>query len=37
VLEYSHTASDNRAEWFPRVRKIGRDGKVTMVGGTPRR
>ncbi|HYC61993.1 MAG TPA: hypothetical protein VEK79_20750 [Thermoanaerobaculia bacterium] len=37
VLEYSHTASDNRLEWFPRVRKIARDGKVTMLGGTPRR
>ncbi|HVG23784.1 MAG TPA: hypothetical protein VND45_06485 [Thermoanaerobaculia bacterium] len=32
VLEYSHTAADDRRQWFPRVRKIGRDGKVTILG-----
>ncbi|HYC88385.1 MAG TPA: hypothetical protein VEO54_04170 [Thermoanaerobaculia bacterium] len=33
VLEYSHTVSEeDRTLWFPRVRKIGRDGKVTVVG-----
>lgn len=33
VLEYSHTASeDDRTLWWPRVRKIGRDGRVTIVG-----
>jgi hypothetical protein len=32
VLEYLHTASDNRREWIPRVRKIAADGKVTMIG-----
>lgn len=37
VLEYSHTVNDNRGEWFPRVRKIARDGRVTLVGRTPRR
>ncbi|MEO8348361.1 MAG: hypothetical protein ABI610_05570 [Acidobacteriota bacterium] len=32
VLEYLHTASDNRQEWLPRVRKIRRDGTaVTLV------
>lgn len=35
VLEYLHTASDNRSEWIPRVRKITRGGKVvTVVEGT---
>ena len=33
VLEYSHTASDNRVEWMPRVRRIARDGKVMTLGG----
>jgi len=31
VLEYLHTASENRREWIPRVRKIGRDGKQVML------
>jgi hypothetical protein len=31
VLEYLHTASDNRVEWVPRVRKIARDGAVTTL------
>lgn len=38
VLEYSHTASeDDRTLWHPRVRRIGRDGKVTNLGGSNRR
>jgi len=37
VLEYSHTASDNRREWMPRVRKISRTGTVTSLGGIARR
>ena len=37
VLEYSHTASDDRTEWFPRVRRIARDGAVMTVGRSPRR
>ncbi|HEX6084896.1 MAG TPA: hypothetical protein VF266_10260 [Thermoanaerobaculia bacterium] len=38
VLEYSHTASEeDRTLWHPRVRKIGRDGKVTNLGGSNRR
>ena len=36
VLEYLHTASDNRVEWLPRVRKISASGKVTMLGGSRR-
>ncbi len=35
VLEYLHTDSDDREEWLPRVRRIGRDGNVaTLVSGT---
>ncbi|MDQ5857286.1 MAG: hypothetical protein M3542_03280 [Acidobacteriota bacterium] len=35
VLEYLHTASDNRQEWLPRVRKVTRNGTaVTLVNGT---
>jgi hypothetical protein len=37
ILEYSHTASDNRVEWLPRVRKISRTGAVTLLGGSGRR
>jgi hypothetical protein len=37
VLEYSNTASDDRTEWFPRVRKISKTGAVTLIGRTPRR
>ena len=31
VLEYLHTASDNRVEWIPRIRKISRSGAVSTV------
>ena len=31
VLEYSHTASDDRTEWMPRVRKVTADGKSTII------
>jgi hypothetical protein len=35
VLEYLHTASDDRSEWLPRVRKITREGKIeTLVRAT---
>ena len=37
VLEYLHTASDNRREWLPRVRKVSPDGTMSMVGGITRR
>ena len=31
VQEYLHTTGDDRREWLPRVRKITRDGKSTMI------
>lgn len=31
VLEYLHTASDNRREWLPRVRRVAPNGTVTTV------
>ena len=37
VLEYLHTATDDRREWLPRVRKIGSNGAVTNLGGSKRR
>ena len=38
VLEYTHTASEeDRTLWHPRVRKIARDGTVTILGGSNRR
>jgi hypothetical protein len=30
-LEFSHTASDNRVEWMPRIRKITPDGKSEII------
>lgn len=37
VLEYLHTASDNRREWIPRIRKISRTGAVTTLPANTRR
>ncbi len=31
VLEFLHTASDERREWLPRLRKITSDGKATVI------
>lgn len=31
ALEFLHTATDNRIEWMPRVRKITPDGKSTII------
>jgi len=31
VIEFLHTASDERREWLPRVRKITSDGKSTII------
>ena len=31
VLEFSHTAGDDRTEWMPRVRKVTPDGKSTII------
>lgn len=37
VLEYLHTATDDRRQWLPRVRKIARDGRVTTLVESRRR
>ncbi len=37
VLEYLHTASDERREWLPRVRKITRTGTVVTLANTTSR
>jgi sugar lactone lactonase YvrE len=31
VVEFLHTASDNRVEWMPRIRKITPDGRSTII------
>lgn len=36
VLEFLHTASDNRREWIPRVRKVSREGRITLVAAVRR-
>jgi DNA-binding beta-propeller fold protein YncE len=37
VLEYLHTATDNRREWLPRIRKVSSDGSVVTVTAMDRR
>lgn len=37
VLEYLHTASDNRREWVPRVTKVSPDGKVAVIAAIERK
>ncbi len=37
VLEYLHTAADNRREWLPRIRKISSNGKVSVLAAIDRR
>lgn len=37
VLEYLHTAAENRREWLPRVRKISPDGKSAVIAAVDRR
>jgi len=37
VLEYLHTANDNRREWIPRVRKLSPDGRVATLATINRR
>jgi hypothetical protein len=37
VLEYLHTAGDNRREWLPRVRRVSSDGSVTTIAAIDRR
>lgn len=36
VLEYTHTPSDDRREWLPRVRKVSADGQVVTVATVTR-
>lgn len=36
VLEYTHTPSDDRREWLPRVRKVSADGQVVTVAAVTR-
>ena len=36
VLEFLHTASDDRREWIPRVRKLSHDGQITLVAAVRR-
>src|SRR5260221_334014 len=35
VLEYQHPHAAKREEWVPRVRKLGRDGRVTTLASLP--
>jgi sugar lactone lactonase YvrE len=37
VLEYFHTAGDNRRDWLPRVRKLTSDGHLVTVVTIDRR
>jgi DNA-binding beta-propeller fold protein YncE len=37
VLEYLHTAIEDRRQWLPRVRKISPDGKTVIVATVSRR
>lgn len=37
VLEYRHIKAQRREDWNPRVRKVGRDGKVTVMATVERR
>jgi sugar lactone lactonase YvrE len=37
VLEYLHTATDDRREWIPRVRKISKSGAVSTLAGNTRK
>lgn len=37
VLEYLHTAGDDRRDWLPRVRKLASDGQVAMLAAIDRR
>lgn len=36
VLEYLHTAADDRREWLPRVRRISASGSVTILPASTR-
>jgi sugar lactone lactonase YvrE len=36
VLEYTNPNSADRSDWHPRVRKLGQDGRVTILAIAPR-
>jgi hypothetical protein len=36
VLEYTDPTSAERRDWLPRIRKLGRDGRVTTLATVPR-
>jgi sugar lactone lactonase YvrE len=36
VLEYPNANGDRHADWVPRVRKVGRDGRVSTLGSFPK-
>jgi hypothetical protein len=36
VLEYLHTAVEDRLQWLPRVRKISADGKHVVIASIHR-
>jgi sugar lactone lactonase YvrE len=36
VLEYTNPNSADRRDWLPRIRKLGRDGRVTTLATVPR-
>lgn len=37
VLEYTHSPGDDRRQWLPRVRKIGRGGEVSVLAVVEKR
>jgi len=37
VLEYLHTANENRREWVPRVKKVFADGRVETIANIERK
>lgn len=37
ILEYDYVDSDNRADWYPRVRRMDPDGSITILAQVDRR
>jgi hypothetical protein len=37
VLEYRYIETERREDWLPRVRKVSRDGKVSIIATVERR
>jgi hypothetical protein len=36
VLEYLHTAAEDRLQWLPRVRRISPDGRAVVIASITR-